>query len=154
MVVRSQYLWNRLVARSSVTKSLPHHNFLYVQIKTQSLGIQTYILNTWIIDASMMQAWYMQCMDQGRIRIRIWALALCMEWSRVLSFEKQQQGPWQFQGTLWKGREEPLFALFLSNCLLPWHWQRCPGPPARPLSEAATSPGSQKLRKYPRSVHS
>ena len=29
--------WNHIVVRSSVTKSLPHHNFLYVQIKTQSL---------------------------------------------------------------------------------------------------------------------
>ena len=28
--------WNHIVVRSSVTKSLPHHNFLYVQIKTQS----------------------------------------------------------------------------------------------------------------------
>ena len=65
MVVRSQYLWNHLVC-SSVTKSLPHHNFLYVQIKTQSLGIHTCILDTWIINASMIYAVHGPGKDQNQ----------------------------------------------------------------------------------------
>ena len=53
------------------------------------------------------------------------------------------------RGPVWKGGEDLLFALFSpivhrerSNCSTLWHWRRCPGPPARPLSAAPTPSGN------------